>query len=409
MMKKLQPISRITLFWLFWLLLIQTAPAQLPASLSDVAQISLLTISPGDALYSTFGHSAIRIVDPKHRLDRIYNYGTFSFEEPGFYLKFARGKLDYQLSAYPYRYAEMEYKSERRSVIEQVFRLTPAMKNAIYRFLEINYLPENRRYRYDFFFDNCATRIRDVFEKVLDDSLRLYLNTGRQLTFRQYLDIYLVSHPFSDFGIDLGLGARADRVATPRQAMFLPDFLYESFDQASIRIGGQWQPLVAKRDTLLWYDEPQRMEKAFPLPAVIFWTLLLLMAVLTVTEYRAIPWVTKLLRWMDGLIFSLVGLLGVVIALLWFATDHKVTPDNWNLLWALPTHLMVGIVVLLDKKPAWIRWYYLLTTAITVFILVGWQWIPQEFHPAIIPIILLLGGRALWRYRQTRVSRTPPA
>ncbi len=393
-MKKIQSIPRILLSWLFWLLLFQVAPAQLLSSLSDDAKISMLTIYPGDALYSTFGHSAIRIFDPRQRLDRIYNYGTFSFEEPWFYLKFARGQLDYQLAAYPYRYAEMDYRRERRSVVEQVLRLTPEMKEAIYRFLEINYLPQNRRYRYDFFFDNCATRIRDVFEKVLDDSLRLYLNPTRHLTFRQYLDIYLVSHPFSDFGIDLGLGARADRLATSRQAMFLPDFLYESFDQATIRINGRWQPLVAKRDTLLWYDEPQRMEKAFPLPAVIFWSLLLIIVAVTWLEQGT----GKLLRWIDGLFFSLVGLLGVVIALLWFATDHKVTSDNWNLLWALPTHLIFGIMILLDKKPAWSRIYYMLSVAIMAFLLVGWQWIPQEFHPAIIPFILILGWRSVWRY-----------
>ncbi|RMF56242.1 MAG: DUF4105 domain-containing protein, partial [Calditrichaeota bacterium] len=368
-------------------------PPKLPRNLSPQSRISLLTISPGDELYSTFGHSAIRIVDPVYHMDRVYNYGTFSFDEPWFYLKFARGQLDYQLSAYPYGYADMVYRQEKRSVVEQILGLTLKQRNDVYHFLEINYLPENRKYRYDFFFDNCATRIRDVFKTVLGDSLEYFLNPTRKLTFRQYLDLYLKNHPFSDFGIDLGLGARADRIASPWEAMFLPDFLYESFDKATIVINGEKKPLVVKRNTLLWYDVPERKQKALPYPSIIFWMLLVFTLLLSLGNYRGIQFVRKLEKILDTLLYSSIGLLGILILLLWFATDHKVTPENWNLLWSWPTHILLIWMYRLHQRPRWVSTYFLVNTLIMGLVLLGWSWIPQMYHPAVLPIIFLMGYR----------------
>ncbi|MCK6622401.1 MAG: DUF4105 domain-containing protein [Calditrichaceae bacterium] len=393
-------IRRCILFAFLFLLIspesILSQP-QLPGRLSPQAQISLLTVTPGRELYSTFGHSAIRIVDPPYQLDRIYNYGTFDFEEPGFYLKFTRGLLDYVLSAYSYSFAEYQYTEERRGIIQQTLALTPEMKQALYRFLEWNYRPENRRYRYDFFFDNCATRIRDVFEKTLGENLQLYLNPERRRSFRRYIDPYLVGHPVTHFGMDLGLGARSDRVASAREAMFLPDYLYESFAGATIAIEGQTLPFVARTDTLLWFPGADKITPALPWSDIILWGLFLVSGVLTYRALRSRKRSSPPNPWFDAILFGLTGLAGAMILFLWFGTDHKVTPDNWNLLWAWPLHLVAAGLLISRRKRRWPGWYFALYALLMVLVLAGWSFWPQEFHPAALPLALALAVRSGWR------------
>jgi hypothetical protein len=385
-----------TAFVLLILSCLQNGFAQLPRHLSEKAQISLLTIYPGKELYATFGHSAIRVVDPEYQIDRLYNYDTFDFEEPGFYLKFARGQLDYFLSAYSYEFAEYLYREERRPIIEQVLNLSLPMKDKIFRFLEWNYLPENRGYRYDFFFDNCATRIRDVFIKNLGDSLQLYLNDERQLSFRQYIDLYLDNHPFSDFGMDLGLGTEADRIATAWEAMFLPDYLYESFSGGIITIDGQKMPFVAQMDTLLWVERADAPSFAFPWADIIIWGLLVLVASVTVFSYRKKGNPSLKYRGIDTVLFGVTGLAGIMILFLWFGTDHKVTPDNWNLLWAWPMHVIIFFFLFSTKKRSWLFWYFAANSAVMLIVWLGWAFWPQSFHSATFPLVMILGVRGGW-------------
>lgn len=369
-----------------------------PDSLSENASISLWTISPGNELYSAFGHSAIRVQDPINNFDRLYNYGTFDFNEPGFYVKFTRGQLDYFLSAYPTKYGIPGYIEEKRAVIEQILHLTPEMKNAIYAFLEWNYLPENRTYRYDFFFDNCATRIRDVFENILGRKLQWNLNQERDLTFRDYLDLYLGNFPFSHYGMNLGLGAKADRVATPRQAMFLPDFVYAGFANATVTIGERSVPLVAQTDTLLWFAEANRAKASPSWPAIILWMLFIFVAILTFVQFRS----NKCKFRLDIPLFGIVGLLGVLIVFLWFFTDHKVTQNNWNILWAWPTHLLIAFSLLFRRRPPSLNWYFVLNALVMLLVLAGWSLWPQELQWASFPLILTLAVRSGWLAKYLR-------
>lgn len=374
----------------------QTAPPLAPDS-----RISLLTISPGDELYSTFGHSAIRVVDERRGLDRLYNYGTFDFEEEGFYLKFCRGRLDYFLSAYPFHYALEMYTEEHRAIVEQVLNLTPEMKNAVFQFLEWNYLPENRGYRYDFFFDNCATRIRDAFESTLTGSLQLYLHSRKRYTFRQEIALYLGNHPFSRFGMDLGLGARADRFATAREEMFLPDFLMEAIGKSTITIDGTPQALVASTDTLLWFDEAFTPRSSRPWPQIILWAFFGLLTFFTWGEFRSYRHALAAGKIVDRILYASTGLLGLIVLLLWVATDHRVTPENWNLLWAWPTHLLLVLFLGWGRLPRLQNYYLLVYSAATAVTLLGWSFWPQQLHPAVIPLVLSLFLRSVWRVRQS--------
>ncbi|HMB91057.1 MAG TPA: DUF4105 domain-containing protein [Rhodothermales bacterium] len=381
--------------------------AQAQMVLSDEAQLSLLTIMPGDAAYSMFGHSAIRVYDPIQDIDTSFNYGTFTFGNPLVFIgQFAYGKLDYALSIQSFTGAMHGYRLEDRPVVEQVLNLSPGQQQAIFDFLRINALPENRYYRYDFFFDNCATRIRDVFEDVLGNAVHL-TPADPGLTFRQLIDLYAVEKPFLDAGMDMGLGLPADRIATPHETMFLPDYLHQAFDGATITIDGSIQPLVTRTDTMAWSIESAPVEPAWPWPAIIGWLLFGLGLVLTVLDVRD---KNPSRRIFDSFLFGVIGLAGVLVVFLWFISLHTVTQHNLNLLWAWPTHLILFVVLRRRWEPSWL-WMYLAATALATLILVlGWPFWAQALPPVVLPLVLLILMRSGWlaaaRWRVPR-SRFP--
>ena len=160
--------------------------------LSSKAEISVITCDPGSELYSSFGHSAFRVVDRITGIDQVYNYGTFNFKTNNFYIKFVRGKLLYDLSSYPFHYFLRDYVKENRTVIEQVLELEPSSKQSFFDFLQNNAKPENKSYLYDFFFDNCATKLPEVSDKVLGENVQMNYDFARDLgyTFRE-LSIFI--------------------------------------------------------------------------------------------------------------------------------------------------------------------------------------------------------------------------
>jgi hypothetical protein len=368
------------------LLLAASLPLQ-SQQLSDEARISLLTIAPGEELYSAFGHSAVRVHDPRLGLDRVYNYGTFDFDPPGFYGKFVLGKLNYRLDIEGFGRFERVYHFFRRSYREQEFNLSAEQRQALFNFLEVNYLPENRYYLYDFFFDNCATRIRDILGQVLGDSLRLRdPDAAGDSTFRDLLDVYLQDRPWPDFGIDLALGATVDRQATYSERMFLPDYLAAELSRAQVLRGGQPQPLVLRDEWL--YEAPA--EAAGGLwwlsPWAIWGTLLLALGLATWLGIRRGRW----RRGLDVLLFSVSGLSGAILLFFWLCTDHKPAIWNLNVLWLLPTHLFFAWLLLRRKVPGWLRYYFMGSGALTALLLAGWLLLPQALNPAFIPWMLML-------------------
>jgi hypothetical protein len=382
----------------------QSFSAPLADSLSNQAQISLITVLPGDALYSMFGHSAFRVHDSVTGIDETFNYGTFDFSNPvSFALKFAYGQMDYMLSTEPFDRAMLVYSQyENRPVIEQVLNLTPAQRNAVYRFLRINALPENRTYRYDFLFDNCSTRLRDVLEDVLGNQVRFAPEPDPGLSFRRLLDPYILDRRFLDLGFDLLLGLPTDRIATPREATFLPLILMGSFDQARVDSNGVSRPLVAQTDTLYWYPGGGSVERDFPWPGVMFWTLFAVGVVLAVVEYRR-GGSSRAGRWFDGILYGAVGLAGVLMWVMWLFTQHTVTSANLNVLWAWPTHFAAAIFILRRKNPGWLRVYLLAAAGVTTVVVAGWWFWPQDLHAAALPICLLLIVRST--ARAIRVSQ----
>ena len=355
--------------------------------LSPSAKISLLTASPGEELYSTFGHSGIRVKDPEHSLDIVFNYGTFNPFIKNFYVKFARRKVDYYLSVANFSDFIQTYIDENRSIIEHELNLDDLQKSELYKILLENYKPENRAYRYDFFFDNCATRIRDIVITAFGQDFRYNYPEEWQrgeLTFRNLIDLYLTNHHWSDFGIDLALGLPTDQVATPEDYMFLPDYLMEGFATATIRRGGK-ELNFTKEGQLIIPMQESEPDVYMITPMKLSWFLFAISILLSYLTYtkgnRAV--------WFDKLYFSLIGLVGWVVFLLWFFTDHIATKDNINLLWAVPLYFP-GVFFFNRFSHKAKLWIVLFFGCINVVILALWPIFPQHYHNAFIPLILII-------------------
>ncbi len=358
-------------------------------NLSPGTTISLITCGPGNDLYATFGHSALHVSDPISGIDKVYNYGTFDFNTPNFYVKFARGKLNYYLHVTNFKRFASTYVREGRWVYHQELRLSYEQKAKLYDLLEKNALPENRAYKYDFFYDNCSTRIRDILEAALGDKLE-YPDVPNEpdTTFRELLDIYLESHPWSDLGIDLALGAPCDKVANWREKMFLPDYLKKNIGQSKVLIEGEYQDFVGQ-ESLVIEENAQIINQEKESILWIFWTAFVLIGVLSIFIR------VQALKWLDIILFVATGILGILILLLWFATDHGATKWNFNILWALPTWLLAPYFLIGSAKTNFFKMHAMAMFALVIF----WILIPQNLHAVTVPLILILGVRS-WTWNK---------
>ncbi|TLX73665.1 DUF4105 domain-containing protein [Labilibacter sediminis] len=366
--------------------------------LSNDAQISVLTCSQGKELYSAFGHSAIRVYDKENNVDLVFNYGTFDFNTPNFYLKFANGKLNYMLSVSKYDRFLASYFRENRSVIEQVLNLSHTDKQAIFTALLINYQPENRYYKYDFFYDNCATRIFDIVNDNLVEELKLSAET-EGITFREYLHHYLQYSPWIETGLNTILGLPADKVATLKESTYLPDFLMDVCKNTQVKNKDRIVPLVKYTGQLLEFDLNTQKPVFFFTPVGIFTLLLLIVSIASYVSKKY----NSLANILDRTLFFIAGFIGVVIAYLWFVTDHTVTGTNLNILWALPSFLYLAFSKMKTTVSHTILKIHL---TILVFFVITWYWIPQSFPIATIPVALLLSFRVfkLLKVRQAAIK-----
>lgn len=374
----------------FTICILQFASAQDSCGL----RISLLTAAPGEELYATFGHTALRMRDNLKGTDFVFNYGTFEFG-PDFYMKFIRGKLLYFLSVENFNDFMDEYRLQSRSIQEQVLQLSCGEKQKLYSALQTNAQQQNRYYKYDFLFDNCTTRAGDIVVK----------NTGSPVvfknilpantpTFRNLIHSYLnAGHQYwSKFGIDILLGVKLDRKLTNREAMFLPDYLLKGFDSAIVNN----HPLVTAPKTILQMPSPLK-EKSFFTPAVVFSLLLIIIIVISFIQSN---WAGTAIRIFDFLFFFILGLAGWLLLFMWFGTDHRVTQNNYNLLWALPTNFVMAFFVC--SKRSWVKKYFAIVFWLTVALVLTWFFLPQQMNSALIPVILLIIYRS-WHLSKNKL------
>ena len=390
-------------FMRYLLLFVFLLPAiPISGQLSSGARISILTCGPGTDLYATFGHTAIRVQDPANALDEVYNYGTFDFNAPNFYMKFAQGRLLYFLSRDRFENFLYTYQLENRWVKEQVLRLSGPQRNAVYRFLQTNYEPANRYYPYDFLFNNCATKIPEVFSEALGEALQFDEGYPRQsYTFRQLIHQYLKVNSWSSLGIDLALGSVIDRKATAREHMFLPDYVRGQFGRAKLN----GRELVARERPILEAQIPGNGGYFTLNPA--FWLLLSLLFTATITYIDYTNGSRS--RILDFSLFFFTGIAGLLIVFLWFFTDHTATAWNFNILWAFPLNL-VAAFPLIRKHPAtrWLPGYFvglgLLLAATVLLWIIG----IQAFSPLLPVLWCCLAIRyafLYWHFHNVKTSR----
>lgn len=361
--------------------------------LSEEAKISLLTAAPGPAIYQLFGHSAIRVNDPVNGIDDVYNWGTFDFETPNFTWKFMKGRLDYCLSVDPFFLFYPSYVKQQRSVYEHELLLSPAQKQDMFDYMNWNALEENRYYRYDFFFDNCATRIRDIIDSIVAEPIHWpESELPADQSFRQLIDPYLAHTPFLDLGIDLLLGSPSDATSEVSGTMFLPDHLMLAFEGARIGEMETSIPLTAK--PIVIYQSP---ENDFPSPGIKPWmiSLTVFMAALLVSM---VEWRRGIhLPFFDGILFGFTGLLGLFMCFMWFGTDHTVLPWNLNLIWAWPFSFFFLPWIWRKNIPTWTNIYFNLYTIATAVCLISIPILPQEIHKGIIFFLFALLIRSFSR------------
>lgn len=359
------------------------------SSLSQKASVSVITCGPGAELYTTFGHSALRVYDPINGFDKIYNYGTFNFNAPNFYLNFAKGKLTYELSTSSFSRFLRIYQYENRWVKSQVLNLNATDVQKVFNFLENNAKPENKAYQYDFFYDNCSTKIEEVITTVLGDKVEFsnsHISTSK--SHRDLIDDYTKNQEWGKFGIDLALGSVIDDAATKNDYKFLPDYIYEAFNNATIDSN---KPLVKRNITFL-KEKKMNQPSYIKTPFVLFLIISITIIVITFKNYRS----NTRSKWLDFILYFITGIIGVLVLLLWFATTHTATYKNFNFLWAFAPNLFISFYMLKSKLSKWIIYYNRLL--VTLIGLMGLLWLIQfqVFNIALLPLLIALELRYIF-------------
>ena len=340
-------------------------------------------------MYSTFGHSALRVTNSNEGYDIIFNYGTFDFNDPAFYEKFVKGKLLYFVSIDELTNFVEQYEYEGRGIVEQVLSLSCEEKEQMLTFLFENAKEENKYYKYDFVYDNCTTRLRDIVNAQSQDSLiTKNIRPAEGTTFRNLIHEYLNrgGQYWSKLGIDILLAMPIDKKISNSEAMFLPDYLLKAFD--STTAGGK--QLVSDKKIILFPAIEVSETKTFT-PLFVFSILFVIIAALSFIKKASAKIV---LRITDFLFFFLSGVLGMLILFMWFGTDHQACRNNFNLFWALPTHLIAAF--LLFTKKDWLKNYFRFVFFLNILLLLVWFFLPQQLNIALLPVVGILTVRSFF-------------
>jgi hypothetical protein len=352
-------------------------------------RISLLTVTPGEELYSVFGHSALRVVDSVSGTDIIYNFGTFDFSDPDFYSKFVRGKLLYSLSQETFQNFRYENEYFHRGITEQVLSFNCQEKSLIQANLFVNMQEENRYYKYDFLKDNCTTRLRDIiFGANSKSANNKFLVSKTTSTYRDYLHFYLdrAEMPWTQLGIDVLLGLNSDALMNVTESMFLPDYLLKGVGIA------KWgdKSLVSEEKILLKDLQPKPTPPPFwKTPMFLFSVIAIIFIVFFNSKFKK---ATLILAKLDFYLFLIIGIFGVILTFMWVGTDHLSFRYNINLIWAMPLNVIAAFLLVKGNKN--INKYFLVYSLILLLLLITIFVFPGMINTSVFPIILLLSYRS---------------
>ncbi len=353
-----------------------------------------MSCGPSDLVHAIYGHTAIRVHDPVKQWDVVFNYGVFSFREPNFVYRFAKGNANYLLAPERFNQFYQEYIQNGRSIREQVLNLTQNEKQSILNFLIDNAKPENREYRYNFFMDNCATRVRDVVENTVDGDVKFPME-GEGKTFRQHAAEYQKILPWTNFGIQLVLGSPSDEVASAYQEMFLPDYLFQHFADATIVRNGKQVPLVKATNDLYDAESVHASWLTIHSPELILLGLLILIFWTTIRQLKS----GRIRYGIDYVLLLVHGTIGLILAWFFLYSEHPAMHANYNQLWAVCLNLPFLFLWLVKKWRPVLRWYWVALSAWLLLFFPLSIFLPQEIVPGFYLLIAMLLVRSLFHSR----------
>lgn len=389
----------------------QTMPAatskQSAPEPADSLRVSVITCYPGREVYELCGHSALRI--RSEQFDSVWNYGLFDFNEPNFVYRFVKGETDYMVGGYPFHWFLTEYLASGRKVVEQELALTNDQASKLRRMLQVESLPQNRTYRYNYVRDNCVTRILDRLDSVAGQRI-IYSDSVAHGSFRREMRSYHRNYPWYQFGIDLALGSGIDAPTTAREEMFAP---IDAMNRIATAHTADGEPLVRKTVIL---SEGSDGATEGPTPwylTPLFWcsaacVILLLCAWLDLRH-------GKLTRIVYALYYLILGLAGCVICFLVVFSDHEATSPNMMLLWLNPLALIVPALIWVRSMRAVVAGYFWLNLVVVSGMVLIWPFQKQSANPAFFPLmiadIVLSATYAIISYKKSykEVEPTAPA
>ena len=352
-MKRFRRILRI-ISLVFFVLLTTNVNGQTADSIisnMDDVEVSLLTCGPGNEAYSLFGHTAIRISQPSRGMDVVVNYGMFSFRQKYFIARFILGLTDYQMGITSFDDFKAEYEYEQRWVFEQTLNLTSKEKSALLQAIDQNYKPENVTYRYNFFYNNCTTKARDLIAANIDGKIEYNSCTSEYPSFRELCHSKTSSHRWSQFGNDLLLGIQADLPTNINEQQFLPENLEHDFSNATI---GANRKLVSHEEYIIPKDiSASAASDSLPSPRALAIVIAIIIIGVSLIEYF---W-SKNLWLTDVILMPLVGLAGMILFVMIFS-KHPTVNINFQILILNPIALFMAIPMVMKQRKGMLTWWH---------------------------------------------------
>ncbi|MDR3326581.1 MAG: DUF4105 domain-containing protein [Prevotellaceae bacterium] len=368
-------------------------------TLSDSAKISLLTCEPGTAVYARFGHSAIRVCDLENNLDYAYNYGIFDFSSKFFLARFIQGATDYMLEPFSMEYFYESYVARHSTVYEQTLDLSKEEKQALYDALETNYLPENRVYRYNFIYDNCATRPFYMIMKHLTQSPIITFDY-KPTTYRNIVEEYTGRNTWLRFGIDILIGREADERITAESLIAFPLYTMKTVGSIVLESDSGSKPLVSEAKTLCTFPLISAEEKTLFNPQVICCLIMILVVFLSYFSWKN----KSYFAWLDFILFLVSGLLGLIVFYLTFFSSHPLVDYNLNLLWMNPLQLLFALLLFKTSLRRHLSYFALFNTFTILLAIIVLVTRFQVMNAAFLPLMAMMLVRSILFYQMNNGS-----